>query len=164
MSQWLANIFEQQASRRSGDDEGTEQLVPALTIEHRGLRYVSDFSYLSEVIENALIVPYPEKHSAHIGIINMRGAIVPVLCLAALFGQDEKCCLGERAREGRPLKYPRMVVFCSPAGSFAVGASHVKKCLVPREKMQQCGEIEIEGKVYRILNENFFLRMEEMVA
>lgn len=164
MSQWLANIFEQQASRRAGETEAAEQMVPALTIELRGLRYVCDFSYLSEVIENGLIVPYPEKHPAHIGIINMRGSIVPVVCLATIFEQDGEGCRADAYGEGNFLKFPRMVVFNSPAGSFAVGAEIVRKCLVPRETIAKSQEIELEGKVYRILSESFFLRMEEMVA
>ena len=164
MSQWLANIFQQQESHRSGDSESAELTVPALTIELGGLRYVCDFSYLSEVIENGLIVPYPEKHPAHIGIINMRGSIVPVVCLARIFDQDEDGCRADAHAEGNFLKFPRMVVFNSPAGSFAVGAEVVRKCLVPRETIANGREIDLDGKVYRILNESFFHRVEEMVA
>lgn len=164
MSQWLANIFEKQASKRSGEDEGRDHLVPALMIEFQGLRYVSDFSYLSEVIENGPIVPYPERHPAHIGIINMRGSIVPVICLSMILNHeiDAHHCgkLGLRDQ----IKFPRMVVFNTPAGSFAVGADNVKKCLVALDAMANNREIELDGKVYRILNESFFQRMEEMVA
>lgn len=163
MSQWLASILEQQASLRAGEGK-SQDLVPALTIEHRGLRYVSDFSHLSEVIENGLIVPYPERHNAHIGIMNIRGSIVPVICLATLFSHDKSKCQYKEFKDETLLQFPRMVVFCSTPGSFAVGAETVRKCLVPRETMENGREIELDGKVYRILNESFFQQLEEMVA
>lgn len=162
MSQWLADLFTRQSPGDAGENQSSDQLVPALMIELQGHRYVCDFSWLLEVTENNPIISYPEKDPAHIGVINLRGSIVPVLCLPTILnrtGSNQPDCAKDA-----PARFPRMVVFSTRFGSFAAGAEIVRKCQVPREAMLSARDIEIDDKVFRILNESSFQKMEEMAA
>ncbi len=157
MSQWLAEIFEKQSSSATTDAALRENTVPALAIEYHDRRFVCDFEYLSEVIETDVIIPYPENRGAHVGIINMRGEVVPVYCLHCLLS-------GEVPPTGKPIHSERMIVFRVPDGAFAICADKVQKRLISPEAFGQSSEIEIEGKIHKILSHEFFSNIREMIA
>lgn len=144
MSQWLEEVLQQQNLQSNG----LAELVPVLTLESGGIYYLVDFTYLSEVIELQHIVPYPVPGTLHLGIINMRGNIVPILCLS--------CLLNKEIPAGSPNPKGRIVVFNGPHGHFGVIAESVRKVAVDPNALETNEELHLGEQVFKVLKSDFF--------
>lgn len=150
MSRWLANVLEEQNASDLKLETDLTSNVPALLIAIGDCRYVASFDQISEVIEQQTPLPYPEPREAHIGVINMRGDIVPVLSLASV---------RHTKSEGS-----RMVVFNTEAGNFAIYAESVIKRHLEERALKESSEIEVDGLVYKVLNASFLASVLEKAA
>jgi chemotaxis signal transduction protein len=155
MSQWLKGIIGQQALVDIADNIQRED--SALIIKCAGFNFLLGFECVSEVIEYQNIVPYPREHELHIGVLNMRGEIVPVISLLASFGQ-------KHPDEAVLKKDKRIIIVRRHSGTFALAADLVKKVSVPEGTLAQHTNVEVEGTVYRILDEEFFEGLEHKIG
>lgn len=53
--------------------------ISCMKFQYGDAFFVVPINLVKEVIENYFIIPYPERNPEHIGLINLRGQILPVI-------------------------------------------------------------------------------------
>ncbi len=112
----LENLLEEQRKIRdmtAGCEAVSDAAVALMLFRLGDERFASPIDAVREVIDAVPIVPYPERDRRHLGVINLRGSIVPVLELRPELGTTERA---------------RIIIFEDEAGHpFAFGADEVWK-------------------------------------
>ncbi|MFA6236302.1 MAG: chemotaxis protein CheW [Bacteriovorax sp.] len=85
------NIFEEQFKSRSAEsqDDLVEENV-YLQIVNNQSSFIIPIEDVREVAEYMPIKPYPVQVNGHLGVISIRGSVVPILSLSNLTGQCEQ--------------------------------------------------------------------------
>lgn len=85
------NIFEQQFKSRAAE---TQEVVIEesvyLQIVNNESSFIIPIEDVREVAEYMPIKPYPVQVNGHLGVISIRGSVVPILSLSNMTGQCEK--------------------------------------------------------------------------
>ncbi len=153
MSQWLNSIINGQNDLKNDSVELHKE--PFLAMECADFSCVANFAHVIEVIEMQEIVAYPEQHEVHIGILNLRGEIIPVLCLRKLLFPYKK---GDAIQ----ITHGKIVIFRSNHGSFAAPVENVRKVIIDAEKLALGDQVEIENQIFRQLTDDFFNSVQEL--
>src|SRR5690606_10779648 len=110
-------------------EAGTTSLI---TFVYRDMRFAVDLLLVREVVEDWWLSPYPEEVCGHIGVVNVRGSIVPVI---------HPDMPGVQARDDKAVKSQRLLLFdIDEKSSVAIIVSDVRK-VTARIKTPRDGEI-----------------------
>ncbi len=133
MSALPKQVFENQAAvkdKLESVDKSAEENEVFLHIVSEGEEYLIPLTDVNEIAEYQQIKPYPLVSEGHIGIIHLRGNVIPVVAIHSshLKGSSE-------------VSAKRIVVLRSQDGEkFAVLATAIKKVSLKKEDTQN-GEI-----------------------
>lgn len=77
----MAQILEEQKSikQQLAQEKLVQETVSFLQFTFEGSRYLSPIQSVQEVLEIIPVAKYPIKVNGHVGVINIRGRIVPVI-------------------------------------------------------------------------------------
>jgi chemotaxis signal transduction protein len=138
----LESVFAEQRKLQDAHVAQTQAKPNTMVLMLFGLgkeRFAAPIDVVREVIDAVPIVPYPERKRWHLGVINLRGSIVPVV-------------------ELRPDEYggprPRIIVFEDASGNpFGVGADEVWKSETTEDAhLGGSSMMRIDGALVRLLS------------
>lgn len=145
----LESIFDQQeqVAAAAGSDEELREERAVIRFSVAGSVFVVDIESVIEVTELIQMVRYPESHFGHIGIVNLRGNIVPVLA----FREQETESPG-MTKENRLL-----VLEFTPGKRFCTPVSSPKKVNLVRDP-EHAGQnvVAIDGIPAQVISERDF--------
>ncbi|MGB0453416.1 MAG: chemotaxis protein CheW [Bacteriovoracaceae bacterium] len=151
MENALDNIFSEQQNSITGEEssQGLKNEL-GLTFLLEGALFFSSIHSVKEVIEFKEIIPYPRKVMGHVGVINLRGKIIPILCpICPKKKQDNSCKLSDLENS----LDKRIVVFeTTEKKVFGVVVNNVRKTKVecyPDEDTKKEEIIDIDGRPHR---------------
>ena len=107
-----------------------------VTFQAGGQSFSLDITYVREIRRWTAVTPLPHAPQGVLGVMNLRGAVIPIYDLAARFG------LGSTA------EHPRNVVVVALSGSQTIGilVEAVSEILsVPREHIQDIPDVRSEN-------------------
>lgn len=144
MKKQLAEIFVKQTQTHSqAEQENTEKTMIRFSIEKS--YFAIPIECVVEIAFPTKIIPYPEKFMGHAGVVNLRGNIIPVLCIGGT-----NC--------GVNLAGERLIVVEDEKNEkFCFRISFPKKITVSDSLLQgDCKIFDIDGVPTSILSKNDF--------
>lgn len=151
----LKNILKGHLNRSESDSSHIEDEY-VLSFSSEGEEYFCDLSIVKEVLEVIPITPYPTPIGGHLGVINVRGRIIPVLssnsqCQSFLkMTDDESIILNEK-------KY-RIIVFESEEFEpFSIIVSGVFKNVISDRENEYSEVVNINSIPYKYFDAKFFI-------
>lgn len=137
--QQLKGIFDTQkrVTSEHQQDAGADLKQEMIRFESAGTSYLVALEKIREITERTTVVPYPEEHARHLGLISLRGEIVPVFTLqpSESSANDDRCIVFE----------------FEPGLPFCLLASNVKKVTIERASASRHKVFQIEGRAASIL-------------
>lgn len=130
----LKEIFSRQDLGK--DEEETTQAVTCITYSIDGTDYYSTLLEVKEVVEPQWITPYPTPLQGHIGLVNLRGKVVPVLCPGCEMRTGLKRFDVAEINELLARKV-RLIVFENSGILFAIMAEGVKKRSLKKDGVER---------------------------
>lgn len=138
----LKEIFQQQQELTEAINVGQKQDSAYIKFFINDDPYITAIHSIKEILEYRVLTPYPIEISNHIGIINLRGNIIPIY-------NDEHSCDEHRKR----------IIIFEPKTNvlFGIIGTNVKRVFLPEEAIngvdfQSGGVITFENTPYRYFN------------
>lgn len=113
--------------RPQNDSEAKESqsLVPCMKFTYQGACFLISIRFVKEIIEGHLIIPYPKAHNHHVGLVNLRGQIIPVVRPSYYLGIS-------------PVKAERlMLIELANQSCYCIEVDRVQKLSVSEELLNQ---------------------------
>lgn len=147
----LESVFAEQ-SKAQGENEEESRRIKASTMVLMLFRlgrerFASPIDSVREVVDAVPIVPYPETRHRHLGVINLRGSIVPMVDLRP---------------EEEGTDRTRFIIFEDEAGHpFGVRADEVWKTETAEDVHVGGSMLRIKGELVRLLNRQDLVEITE---
>lgn len=147
-------LHEQAALREEEQLEGEElelaEIIPSLTFSLRGQDFTCRLDEVKEVTEVLPITPYPFQVKGHIGLVNLRGKVTPVVC--PLFTEEQVfVAYDETEFENFNQNKYRLIIFHEEDGEdFAILAQEVTKRRSSFSQWQGQDIINMSGHPYKV--------------
>lgn len=146
----LNKFLSQQNLNQNGDQDNSLDTEAFILFSVKKSFYAIDIRCVREIVEYKKITPYPEHRSGHVGIISLRGSMVPVL----EFPRGENSLLPHE--ENRIL-----VIEFDEGGQFALQVKSTKRVEISREEIER-SIVNVSNSPVQILNHNSFLGEDEV--
>lgn len=141
MSAQLKELFSgQDQANVEADASSAAEERAHIMFEIAGSRYVTPIGAVREVVEVSQILPYPEPAEGHVGIINVRGRILPVLAPARIPEVEKE--------QGKRL----LIMETEACEPFAVRVGKVKKVSVPPDVGKKRQTFLVDGHAVEVLD------------
>ncbi|MFW7381060.1 MAG: chemotaxis protein CheW [Oligoflexus sp.] len=129
------------------EQEVHQQLLPCMKFHWGDGAFLIGIDFVKEVIENHHIIPYPENHLDHLGLVNLRGQILPIIRPSFYNGiQGQK---SDRL----------MVIELDDRRIFCIQVNRVQKVAIPKERLSQ-EVMNIDNTPIRMVQEQDFKAMD----
>ena len=92
MEQILSDAFKKQAEilKKDKDQDGIRDFEFGLCFQYKDIPFYCVIDEVKEVLECSQVIPYPQKQKGHVGVINLRGYIYPILSPSCNTNLDDK--------------------------------------------------------------------------
>ena len=109
--------------------------------------YAIHIKHIHEIIESSEVIPYPEKIQNHVGIINLRGRIIPVINILVDENSNE---------ENKSLKTNVIILEFSNQKIFAIKTNKIQKFIFDDSSLESGQTINLNGIPTYYMEENEF--------
>lgn len=142
----LKNIFERQDSARDkmlNTDKKNQTSSAYIKFEIDDHLFATEISKIREVVDSWKLTVYPELCQGHLGIVNIRGQILPVINP-----------FGHAVTQTEPLADERLIILEGPSKhGFCVVVKQVQKVVLETENLDQNSTVNINGRPVKIVTE-----------
>jgi chemotaxis signal transduction protein len=142
----LKNIFERQDSARDkmmNTDKKNQTGSAYIKFEIDDHLFATEISKIREVVDSWKLTVYPELCHGHLGIVNIRGQILPVINP-----------FNHSVTQTAPLPGERLIILEGPSkDGFCVVVKQVQKVVLDSENPDQNSTVNINGRPVKIVTE-----------
>lgn len=136
-------IKRQQLGTHPNSETAEVDSLTFVRFESQARCYVAEIRYVREVTDELAVVRYPEPSEGHLGVVSLRGEILPVV------GTTEST---------QPVSASRLLVLEFTDGMpFCVRASGIKKVMVPRRDYVEGDPVKVDGRAAVVASEKLFI-------
>ena len=135
-----SSLFEEQKKKAFTTSQADVEVERSsfIKFETEKSAYLVAIEWVREVTDQTNITPYPEETPGHLGLISLRGEILPVIQLEP---------------DVPSLAANRLIVFEFEDGApFCLKATQIKKVSLPTERIKNESIFNIDGKAARVLD------------
>lgn len=142
----LKNIFERQDSARDrllNTDKKLQSTAAYIKFEIDDHLFATEIGKIREVVDSWKLTVYPELCQGHLGIVNIRGQILPVINP-----------FGHSATQTTPLSDERLIILEGPSKhGFCLVVKQVQKVVLDMDSGDQNSTVNINGRPVKIVKE-----------
>jgi chemotaxis signal transduction protein len=141
------HIFQQQKTRSQRQDTmASDNQIPLLVFHHGKGRYALAMEYVREIVEPRPIMPYPIEHPGHLGIVNVRSKILPVLTPQGM-NRDNQAAMGQANL---------MILDFDDQTRFCLQVDNIDKVMIDKAEFRAGKTINLRDEPVVLLDESFF--------
>lgn len=151
----LKNILKEQDQLTTDNVDTAQDSETVLCYHVRGSDYYTPLEEIKEVLEVLSITPYPTYTPGHLGVVNIRGRIIPVINIFDSSSTSNFNFTASGISELNKNKF-RMILFESRCGQqFSIIAKNVKKSIVSSSLIENSDNnnsekvLKVDGIPYR---------------
>lgn len=147
----LDQLVEEQKAKQLDANQKLESSMARAFFLHFGLgdgQFIIPIEQVDEVLELNTITPFPSETPGYLGIVNLRGQVLPVISIAMLLGdaEAEKKLISQN-RSKRLIR-----IHLDDQRNFCVVAEFVKKVALEATNHSAGRTINLNGHPARFLN------------
>lgn len=135
--QQINSMLQNQKQKTQSQSEVSEDIVEMIKFETDGSAYMVPLDKVREIADVSKIVPFPEKQPGYIGLVSLRGELLPVLSMS------------ENAKAPNPCRV--VVLEFNEGMRFCLCVSNVKKVILDTSSLRENNCFDIDNIAVKLL-------------